>query len=240
MSNEEIRKALQHIAEYWNRDQNEAAMVDALYHIIETAEQTLAEPAESAAHCYLNEHGNDKLAKAGVLDSNVVAPSCTPHDWNTELLRIHPDGEITFYWERISQEAEKPMSANGTMVGWCKALMKLKRQVEPTAQEPVHFRAVICKEQQEQALGVVPKIVGFVDKKAAEQFILEKRDFQGWRYNLEPLYTEAPAVAHPPAEVVRELYETLMAAEFILSELGMGAACEMCNATLNKAKEHGL
>jgi hypothetical protein len=69
------------------------------------------------------------------------------------------------------------------------------------AQEPVHFRAVICKEQQEQALGVVPKIVGFVDKKAAEQFILEKRDFQGWKYNLEPLYAEAPAVAQPIKEL---------------------------------------
>lgn len=63
------------------------------------------------------------------------------------------------------------------------------------AQEPVHFRAVLCGEQQDQAFGVVPKVVGFVDKKAAEQFILEKRDFQGWRYSLEPLYTEAPAVA---------------------------------------------
>jgi hypothetical protein len=77
------------------------------------------------------------------------------------------------------------------------------------AQEPVHFRAVLCREQQDQAIGVVPKVVGFVDKKAAEQFILEKRDFQGWRYNLEPLYTEAPAIAHPPAEVVRELVEAL-------------------------------
>lgn len=63
------------------------------------------------------------------------------------------------------------------------------------AHEAVHFRAVLCREQQDQAIGVVPKVVGFVDKKAAEQFILEKRDFQGWRYNLEPLYTEAPAVA---------------------------------------------
>lgn len=63
------------------------------------------------------------------------------------------------------------------------------------AQEPVHFRAVLCGEQQDQAFGVVPKVVGFVDKKAAEQFILEKRDFQGWRYSLEPLYREAPAVA---------------------------------------------
>ena len=34
--------ALQHIAEYWNRDQNEQAMNDALWHIIETAEKAIA------------------------------------------------------------------------------------------------------------------------------------------------------------------------------------------------------
>lgn len=61
--------------------------------------------------------------------------------------------------------------------------------------EPVHFRAVLCGEQQDKALGVVPKVAGFVDIKAAEQFILEQRDFKGWRYNLEPLYKKAPAVA---------------------------------------------
>lgn len=33
--------ALEHIAEYWNRDQNETAMADALWHIIETAETAL-------------------------------------------------------------------------------------------------------------------------------------------------------------------------------------------------------
>lgn len=74
-------------------------------------------------------------------------------------------------------------------------LWNLPKPAPAVAHEPVHFRAVLCREQQDQAIGVVPKVVGFVDKKAAEQFILEKRDFQGWRYNLEPLYTEAPAVA---------------------------------------------
>lgn len=73
----------------------------------------------------------------------------------------------------------------------------LAKQAPAVAQQPVHFRAVLCREQQDQAIGVVPKVVGFVDKKAAEQFILEKRDFQGWRYNLEPLFAEAP----PAAEV---------------------------------------
>lgn len=82
------------------------------------------------------------------------------------------------------------------------------------AQEPVHFRAVLCGEQQDQAFGVVPKVVGFVDKKAAEQFILEKRDFQGWRYSLEPLYTEAPAVA-----VNEQMLAALKLAQFFVEEL---------------------
>ncbi|WP_341237887.1 hypothetical protein [uncultured Limnobacter sp.] len=70
--------------------------------------------------------------------------------------------------------------------------------------EPVHFRAVLCSEQHDKALGVVPKVAGFVDKKAAEQFILEQRDFKGWKYSLESLYTEAPAVA-----VNEQLYTAL-------------------------------
>jgi hypothetical protein len=78
----------------------------------------------------------------------------------------------------------------------CRVLKMFEPTITAVAKgEPAHFRAVLCSEQQNQAIGVVPKVVGFVDKKAAEQFILEKRDFQGWRYNLEPLYTEAPAVA---------------------------------------------
>lgn len=47
MSNQKMREALEHIIEYWNRDQNESAMADALFHIIETAEEALAQPAEA-------------------------------------------------------------------------------------------------------------------------------------------------------------------------------------------------
>lgn len=37
-----MRSALEHIIEYWNRDQNESAMSDALWHIIETASDALS------------------------------------------------------------------------------------------------------------------------------------------------------------------------------------------------------
>jgi predicted RNase H-like nuclease (RuvC/YqgF family) len=36
-----MKFALEHILEYWNRDQNETAMTDALWHIIETASDAL-------------------------------------------------------------------------------------------------------------------------------------------------------------------------------------------------------
>lgn len=43
------RDALAHIVEYWNRDRNEDAMHDALWHIIETAAQALeAVPSQAA------------------------------------------------------------------------------------------------------------------------------------------------------------------------------------------------
>lgn len=38
----QLRAALEHIVEYWNRDENEKAMSDALWHILETAEDALA------------------------------------------------------------------------------------------------------------------------------------------------------------------------------------------------------
>lgn len=36
------RAALEHIAEYWNRSENDTAMNDALYHMIDTAEVALS------------------------------------------------------------------------------------------------------------------------------------------------------------------------------------------------------
>jgi len=41
-----LRDALTHIAEYWNRSENDTAMNDALFHMIETAEGALAQAAE--------------------------------------------------------------------------------------------------------------------------------------------------------------------------------------------------
>jgi len=40
-------EALEHIEEYWNRNQNEKAMADALWHMLETAHATLAAIKES-------------------------------------------------------------------------------------------------------------------------------------------------------------------------------------------------
>ena len=38
---DEVREALEHIVEYWNRDENETSMSDALWHIIQTAVDVL-------------------------------------------------------------------------------------------------------------------------------------------------------------------------------------------------------
>lgn len=40
--NRALVEALEHIVEYWNRNENPGAMSDALWHILEIAEQTLA------------------------------------------------------------------------------------------------------------------------------------------------------------------------------------------------------
>ena len=39
---DELLEALQNIAEYWNQDQNEAAMADACWHVIHTARAAIA------------------------------------------------------------------------------------------------------------------------------------------------------------------------------------------------------
>ena len=41
--NERLREALQNISEYWNRDRNDTVMHDALWHIIEVAEEVTNE-----------------------------------------------------------------------------------------------------------------------------------------------------------------------------------------------------
>lgn len=38
---DELLETLDHITEYWNRDQNEHAMYDALWYIIETAKESI-------------------------------------------------------------------------------------------------------------------------------------------------------------------------------------------------------
>lgn len=55
--------------------------------------------------------------------------------------------------------------------------------------EPVHWRAILQNHQGE--ITATPKIAGFQDLKAAEQFCAEKKDLQGWIYAIEPLYLHA-------------------------------------------------
>ena len=43
----ELLETLEHIVEYWNRDQNEKAMTDALWHIIDVAEEAIAKATKN-------------------------------------------------------------------------------------------------------------------------------------------------------------------------------------------------
>lgn len=75
-------------------------------------------------------------------------------------------------------------------------------------QEPVHWRAVLDKDQVPQQLNPDLHVVGFRQFKAAESWIASNLDFDGWRYALEPLY----ALPIPPVEQA-SLGERLAAAE---------------------------
>ena len=180
-----------------------------------------------------NQHNNAEIHIKNTviqqcIDILVAASNRSRHNPNTKMaldscarsifmlgeLDKDEDGELFLVQQAVQAEPveQDPIYIVGS--GWqCDAYptlgTKLYTEAPAVAQgEPVHFRAVLCSEQQNQAIGVTPKVVGFVDKKAAEQFILEKRDFQGWGYSLEPLYGEAQAVA-----VNEQMYEALQVAD---------------------------
>lgn len=49
LERDELLAALEHIREYWNRDRNEQAMSDALWRIIDTADEAIAKAKGGAA-----------------------------------------------------------------------------------------------------------------------------------------------------------------------------------------------
>lgn len=46
--NTKLQERLEHIREYWNQDQNETAMADALWHIIDVCDEVISKHAEIA------------------------------------------------------------------------------------------------------------------------------------------------------------------------------------------------
>jgi len=71
---------------------------------------------------------------------------------------------------------------------------------EPVQGEAVHWRALLRTDQRPAMLND-KHVVGFTSLQAAESWVAEKKDFQGWDYAIEPLYTaEAkPDADHLPA-----------------------------------------
>lgn len=50
-SHTELLEALKSIAEFWNRDQNEKAMIGACWHAVETAEAAIAKADDYCYNC---------------------------------------------------------------------------------------------------------------------------------------------------------------------------------------------
>lgn len=57
---------------------------------------------------------------------------------------------------------------------------------------PVHWRALLSEEQRPQQPATRLHVVGFGNKRHAEGWIAEQRDFKGWNYTLEDLYAAPP------------------------------------------------
>lgn len=83
-------------------------------------------------------------------------------------------------------------------------------KAQQAEQKPVHWLAVLCPEQVPNQLNYHEHVAGFRDRARAEQWIAARRDFDGWRYNLQPLYpAPQPAPAQDVAELLREIIETV-------------------------------
>ncbi|WP_061238227.1 hypothetical protein [Ectopseudomonas composti] len=81
-------------------------------------------------------------------------------------------------------------------------------------QEAVHWRALLHPDQRPQQPHD-KHVVGFTARESADAWVAEKRDFQGWDYSIEPLYTTPQ-----PGPDVRGLVEKLVrAAEFARIDL---------------------
>jgi hypothetical protein len=93
-----LEEALAHIGEYWNRDQNEAAMADALWHIIETVDAALS-PAQDTAPVYLHKKRGTTYTLVGEATLQVTESA---HD-NARLViyRSTTDGRL---WVRPYHE----------------------------------------------------------------------------------------------------------------------------------------
>jgi len=75
---------------------------------------------------------------------------------------------------------------------WQAALAHRDAQPAQVQQEVVHWRAVLTNGGKGEDLPV-PKVMGFTDESMAKNKISEMKDFKGWDYRLEALYTTPPA-----------------------------------------------
>lgn len=76
-----------------------------------------------------------------------------------------------------------------------------KSSPEPVQGEAVHWRALLRIDQR-PAMLYDKHVVGFTSLQAAESWVAEQKDFKGWDYAIEALYT---AAARPNAELLKLL-----------------------------------
>lgn len=90
---------------------------------------------------------------------------------------------------------------------WCGEQLRLlveqaKSSPEPVQGKAVHWRALLDPAEIPSQLNTHMHVVGFTDRRAAEDWVAAKLSIDGWNYRLEALYT---AEAKPNAELLKLL-----------------------------------
>ena len=118
----------------------------------------------------------------------------------------------------------------GFLVGQSIMVPKLEAKLAALEkQEPVHWRAMLDPNEIPQQLNHHMHIAGFVTQRAAEDWITERRDFDGWHYTLQPLYAAPVAQAGQVPEALNLLQALIMGTtgRWILSQLDDGQGTEL-------------
>lgn len=165
----EAQARLQSIAEYWNRDENEEAMSDALWHIIEVAESTETSCLEAARR-----EGEDRVIDkllAAQANENAARSMC--EDFRRQLAEAQADNAAMH-----SSAHSLALEAECFYLD-CKDMALVSKWDD-------HLQTAISDVQSLQWSGDTSALSSAIAE-AVEPY---KRDAERWR-NLKPYYTAA-------------------------------------------------